>query len=273
MRILVTSRANPHSGSWKIRGEQLGNAIGADVVLGATIKMQQQYDRVIHVKRCGLVNPGNSILDIVDAWPQPTGNRWSFGHLKQWGEVYVKPFRACVAATEWMQKDLSTAFWLRHHHLPDIEENPIRGKVKAVGYEGSAKYLSGWEREILDQCNRRGWAFLVNPTRLSDCDIILGVRGDEWRGYSTDNWKSCVKLSNAIGSLTPFIGLPEKGYLETGAPFEQVTAPNDLSRAFDAMSDLGYRVGIAEEYKRLKGHFSLERVAQEYREWLTHTRF
>ena len=267
MKILVTTRANESSGSWQIRGIQLGNAIGADIIPKASKEVQRQYDRVIHVKRYADVAEG-AILDIVDAWPQPAGNAWSFGQLRTWAQRYTEPFADVIAATHWMQKDLQTSFFLRHHYRPNIKQNQIRQKVRAIGYEGSPRYLDGWLDAILNECSRRGWAFLTNPVDLAQCDIVLAVRGEQWRGYATDHWKSCVKMANAVGSNTPIIALEEKGYDEMMAPFYPVKNPDDLAGAFDSLEPFDVRSTIAEMQKGMRHYWSLETVAGEYLEWL-----
>ena len=52
---------------------------------------------------------------------------------------------------------------LPHHHRVGIERNPIRENITRVGYEGSPGYLGQWERVIRQECQRRGWEFVVNP--------------------------------------------------------------------------------------------------------------
>jgi hypothetical protein len=268
----VTSRLRESSGSWAIRGLQLGEAIGADIQLNAPAHKQKHYDAVIHVKRYGEVHGANAVLDYVDAWPQPAGNKWPFGKLLEYAKFHTKPFKHVIGATEWMAKDLQCGFHLRHHFRPDIEQNQIMGNVKWVGYEGSARYLEGWLPEILRQCEVRGWSFLVNPSRLADCDIVLSVRGAEWRGYGTDHWKSGVKLANAVGSGTPLIALPECGYKESGLPVEYVNSPFDLSSAFDAMT-FERRHEIAQAYMRARPYYSLGAVASDLKAWLHHLKF
>jgi hypothetical protein len=259
-------------GAWKIRGRQLGEAIGADIIPNATIETQEKYDRVIHVKRYGEVLKRNSIIDTVDAWPQPAGNSWTRDQAIQWGSHYIKPFRVSIAATGKMREDLGATWNLRHHYRPDCQPNQLNAMVKSVGYEGSPRYIEAWLPEILAQCKKRGWSFLLNPTNLSHCDAVLAVRGGEWRGYTTDHWKSNVKLANAIGYGIPMVGLVEAGYAETEVPFIQVCQPVDLSAAFDQLT-LSKRYSIAEDYEKIRSYYSIGAVAAEYIEWLHNLKF
>jgi len=264
MRIVITG--NGKAGSWKIRGEQLGHAIGADVMPNAMARNLEGYDVCICVKKptSATVNFGNTVFDMVDCWPQPfhRGDHFQYVREKMHG------FKYTIAATERMQSDVSASWSLRHHYRPNIQENQIRKEVKTIGYEGAAHYITEWMPFIMRECKERGWRFECNPANLASCDVVLGLRGNEWRNYASDNWKSGVKFSNAIGSLTPFIALPESGYKEYGIRFESVNVFDDLKTAFDNIADHDYRLSLAEEYKNNKQHYSLEAVAADYLEWL-----
>jgi len=264
MRIVITG--NGKSGSWKIRGEQLGRAIGADVIPNIMARDLNNYDVCICVKKptSATINFSNSVFDMVDCWPQP----FHRGDHLQYVKERMQGFKYTIAATQKMQDDVSATWNLRHHFRPNIQENQIRKDVKIIGYEGAEHYITEWMPFIRRECKERGWRFEINPTNLADCDVVLGLRGNEWRNYASDNWKSGVKFSNAIGSLTPFIALPESGYNEYGVRFESVNIFEDLKTAFDNISDHEYRLSLAQEYKNKKPHYSLEAVAAEYLEWL-----
>jgi hypothetical protein len=110
---------------------------------------------------------------------------------------------------------------------------------------------------------------VVNPAELADLDIVLAVRGGEFDGYATRNWKSCVKLSNAVGSLTPIICLPESGYQEI-APngVVWVDKPEWLKNCFDFLACRSERLAVAESFARHRASFALDTVAREYCRWL-----
>lgn len=273
--VLITGKGG--SGSWKIRGEQLGHAIGATVKPQATADDVSAHDVVVVVKKL----PDRSVLrhakrvvwDIVDAWPQPAGNSWDEWQAKRWLNDTFKT--DCVFATRKMQADSAAdGIFLPHHWRPGIAENPIRKHVQKVGYEGSERYLAHWRPVIDAECASRGWQFVVNPAELAELDIVLAVRGGEFEGYATRHWKSCVKLSNAIGSMTPFIGIPESGYKEIAQRGPVwVEKPEWLKNAFDFLENHNERLRVADEFRRLRPSLSLETIATGYSRWLQGLKF
>lgn len=140
MKVLVTGRGK--SGSWVIRAEQLGRAIGAEVAANATSEQIEQADLVIVVKRAdvALVNRIHDakkplVFDCLDSWPQPHGNAWDRDTaIREMRDrcAAMRP-HAIVTATWKMQEDLQTnetpVFCLPHHARPGQELNPIREKV------------------------------------------------------------------------------------------------------------------------------------------------
>lgn len=122
--------------------------------------------------------------------------------------------------------------WLPHHHRPGIARNPIREEIRKVGYEGSPQYINQWRPHIEAECQRIGAEFVVNPPRLADVDVVLALR--DAKGYAPRFWKSNVKLANAHGSGTPFIGCRESGYIETASGAEYwADNPVELRVAMD----------------------------------------
>lgn len=81
MHILVTG--NGRAGSWVIRGQQLGETIGAEICPNAGKRDLADADLVVVVKRTpsALLSHLTElkkrwIFDCVDFWPQPIGNEW-----------------------------------------------------------------------------------------------------------------------------------------------------------------------------------------------------
>lgn len=261
-----------------IRGEQLGTAIGADVIPHAIPRTR--YDLGIIVKR---VDPRSVaamhaqripiVLDVVDGWPQPLGNLWTRDECMAWLRTHLKTLKpyAVVAATQAMAADIAELGFkgpvlaLPHHARPGQAVNPIRERVEAVGYQGGVQYLGKWLPLIEAECKARGWRFELNPAELAELDIVLALR--EADGYAPRFFKSNVKLANAQGSGTPFIGCPEAGYRETdnGAAL-WATNRRDLSRCFDELTPWAMRVIVAEQLRDATP--TLPAIAATYREWL-----
>lgn len=274
-RILVTG--NGKSGSWKIRGEQLGAAIGAKVKTFHS--GEPACDIVIEIKR-GSFGVRDSyrnrvplVWDIVDAWPQPEGNRWSRGECLAWlkSGISVRAPYAIVAATQAMEADIrevgfrGPVLTLPHHARPGQTLNPIRRVVQTIGYEGGEAYLGKWKPILEAECARRGWKFVINPKQLADLDIVVALRDSP--GYAPTRWKSNVKLANAQGSGTPFIGNREFGYLETASGAEEwADTKSELIATLDLLSDASVRYHASTVLR--EGTPLLENIATTYRNWL-----
>ncbi len=280
MNVLVTGRGT--SGSWAIRGEQLGRAIGATVI--ARAELLRDYDLGVVVKRAppDLLQRARAaklplVYDVVDGWPQPTGNLdWKRGDCISWLKskvAEIKPI-ALVTATQVMEKDCAViglpVLTLPHHARPGQALNPIREQIRTVGYEGAPQYLGRWHQKILDVCAKNEWRFVINPPALADLDLLFIVR--DCAGYPALNWKSNVKLANAQATGTPCIINQEAGYEETQSGGEEwVSKPDDIARACEALSTQAAR---KEASCRLKaGAIPLDTIADVYRSWLHSLRY
>jgi hypothetical protein len=269
-RLLITGRGT--SGSWLIRGVQLGNAIGATVIPNALDVAG--YPLAVVVKRPGdvldrLHAAGVPIIwDIVDSYPQPVGNDWSRAECIAWLHQQLKKIRpvGVVAATQAMASlDFGVpVLALPHHHRPNIAINPIRERVVTVGYEGGENYIAKWRPQIERLCHARGWLFVTNPARLADVDIVLALRDQS--GYAPRYLKSNVKLANAQGSGTPIICNKEAGYLETASGGEVFIDDDQLPQAFDMLADQSVRKELSGKLRQ--GAITLESVAATYKAWL-----
>lgn len=272
MKILVTGRGT--SGSWAIRGEQLGKAIGATVERQAA--KVKGYDLCVIVKRCPpdllhrIRQAGLPIVyDVVDGYPQPHGNQWGRDECMGWlrGRIAeLKPI-GIVAATQAMAKDCAEfgvpVLALPHHARPGQRINPIRERVQKVGYEGGVQYLGKWQAIIESECAARGWQFVLNPAALADVDICVAVR--EADGYAARNYKSNVKLANAQGSGTPIICNREAGYIETATGGELFADTRDqMVKALERLTPHEMRKTAANGLWAPQLH----EVAQTYKEWL-----
>lgn len=273
MNLLVTGRGT--SGSWQIRGEQLGRAIGA-TVLPKAIDVAA-FDLAVLVKRAEpdlvqrLHRAGVPIVwDVVDAWPQPSGNSVGKAECMAWLSHQVQTIRpaAIVAATVAMANDCAAfgvpVLALPHHARPGLKRAEIR-PLQVVGYEGGEAYLDGWRRSIDRACDRRGLKFVVNPPDLGAVDIVLALR--DATGYAPRNWKSNVKLANAQALGLPVICTREAGYLETASGAERwADTPEELEAAISDLAPIKTRQQVSEVM--FKAAPSLERVATIYAKWL-----
>jgi len=277
MRVLITGKGG--SGSWAIRGVQAGTAIGAQVVPMASVAQIAVVSVVIGVKRIpdsllhAIHQTGTPFVwDVVDAFPQPECTGWTREQSIAW--LHSEIDRLKPSAIIWPNTRMADdAAWsglqevIYHHHRPGIEINPIREKIQTIAYEGSPRYLEGWAEAISEECNRLGAAFLVNPESLAAADVVIAVRGPRWNGYAQRHWKSNVKLANAHASGTAFIGMRERGYIETQSFSERwVQDPQDLRVALESLEPQSARQHVAARFGR--SALTLEHVAQQYRQFL-----
>ena len=278
-RIIFTTSGNPHRGSWIIRGQQIAAALDAEAIFEATEAEIAKADLVVVVKKASdkimarIRKRGVPwVLDVLDGWPQPQGNAWSAKQAIGWLRGYVGKMAATglVCATEAMAKDLADCgptLTLYHHARPGQKINPIREEIRAVGYEGSARYLEGWKAALESECRARGWALFINPPSLAEIDIVLALRGGQWAGPACERWKSNVKLANAQGSGTPIICQPDQGYIETASGGEWwITSPAELARQFSGLSSADERRRCAQLMRSRAP--DLETIATRYRQWL-----
>jgi hypothetical protein len=276
-RILITGKGT--SGSWRIRGEQLGRAIGATVVAQASRAVIEAHDLVVLVKRGPedlvrrIHEAGKPLVwDVVDAWPQPAGSHWDRSVCLQWLRQRLYDLRpaACVAATTVMQADIEAervpALCVWHHARPGQAINPLRGPLATIGYEGSEAHLGGWAQHLEAAARRAGVRFVMNPTRLADVEIVVALRDQD--GYAARHWKSNVKLANAQGSGTPIIMGMESAYLATVSGAEAiVSSRDDLGEAIELLRPVAVRRAAAETMRPAAP--SLEACAAAYLDFLT----
>jgi hypothetical protein len=274
VKILFTGRGT--SGSWRVRGAQLSAALGAEAIPNA---IHSEADVVVVVKRVEdrtlrAMRGRKIVWDIVDAYPQPVGNTWSEREAFTWlrDEMQRISPDAVIAPTARMAEELRQfpvpVLWLRHHHRPGIARNSIRERVRVVGYEGSPSYLEVCQKWIRAECERISAAFVVNPDRLADCDVVLAVRNS--KGYAPRHWKSGVKLENAHASGTPFIGARECGYTEIATGCEYwADGPGELRVALDWLVDQSAREQIHDRF--VQSAYPVERAAADLQKFLRHT--
>jgi hypothetical protein len=127
--------------------------------------------------------------------------------------------------------------------------NPIREKIKTVGYEGSARYLGEWQKSLIKECKKRDWNLQINQGTHADFDICVAFRADAFNGYVQRHWKSNVKLANCHGSGTPFVGPAESAYMETMTGEERwLNHPDNIGRVFDMLESREIRQDIQQAF-------------------------
>jgi hypothetical protein len=277
MNILVTGRGS--SGSWKVRGVQLGKALGATVKPGAGEADIAAADIVVLVKRPA---PGQIdvlrrskvpwVWDVVDFYPQPECSNWSREHGIAWVTNQLSSFApwGVVWPNAKMRADCGEYgddLVLYHHGRPGRRVNPVRDRVRVVGYEGSRRYLGRYEKALKNECKRRGWKLLINEGEHADFDIAVAFRDRPFAGYVQRSWKSNVKLANCHATGTPFIGAAEDGYLETQTGLEMfLDNPHYLAEHFDLLEPYETRRRIHERF--LEKTITLESCADTMLEYL-----
>lgn len=272
MKIAITGWGR--SGSWKIRAEQLGAAIGAKVEWRGT--NFSGIDLIVYVKR---INPellesirasGKPwVWDIVDAWPKPAETRWDRQHAVTWlrGEIRSAKPSAIITATKMMLDDsgwTGKSLVLPHHAWPRYKPHELRPEVKYVGYEGQEIYLGPWQQMVDEECQKRGWKFYNGD--LTDADIGIALRREG--SYPNKFWKSNCKLANLQALGIPAVCTFEEGYREFGSGQEIfVENREQLSKAFDRLGSLEERAWLRKAMLDVTP--TLSRVAKDYKEWLT----
>lgn len=277
MRLIFTG--NGTSGSWKVRGEQLGKAVGATVKPRATLSDLREHHVAIVVKRlhAGLIESLREsdipwVWDVLDFFPQPLCSTWGRAESIDWVQNRIRTLAptAVIWPNQKMREECDTGLpgiVLPHHYRPGIAVNPVRPEIRSIGYEGEPSYLAGMRGVIEDECAKRGWRFVINPPQLADVDVVLAMRAGLGMSYAARNWKSNVKLANAHGSGTPFIGNRECGYLETASGCEYwADSPKELSVAFDWLVSQSAREQISDRFRSVA--FPVERAAANLLEFL-----
>lgn len=277
MRILFTGRGT--SGSWKIRGEQLGGTLGAVVLPNAGEHAIRQADIVVLVKR-----PGPDLIpilkklkkrwvwDVVDFYPQPACTKWGREKSVDWVKKQIKAFNptAVIWPNARMENDCATgcaSSVIYHHYNPSVVLRSLRADIQTVAYEGSPKYFVRWGKIISQLCAERGWELVINPGPNVSRDVMVAYRDSAFNGYAQKHWKSNVKLANAHAAGIPFVGAVEDGYLETATGREFLCdTTEEIAAAFDSMQSVDKRIAMRKAY--LDSRIPISLVATQYRAFL-----
>ncbi len=275
MKILVTGTGR--CGSWEIRGKQLGEAMGANVIPNASQRECTQADMIILVKRTSLDTLGHIkrsgkpwVWDVVDAWPQRPGQELSKTFAMKWVAELLEYYNptGVVWPTLKMANDVDWANGpstvLPHHYNPRYRAEKMRDIPSVVAYEGCERYLGKW-RSIIDQeAVRQGMQFIVNDV-LERADVGVAVR--DTLSYPDLNWKSNVKLANLHALGIPALCTRESGYVETQSGTEfWVRDANDIAHALETVRSVDTRKWIRQSSLRQK--IPLKSIAATYARFL-----
>lgn len=265
--------------SFRIRGHQLGAALGARVGSFPTPEDLTWADVVVLIKQAGpiwaeAVQAAKKpiVWDALDYWRQPDDNGWSAEEAKADLLRQVARIRPVltIGATQAMA-DACGGVYLPHHARPGLVARPVNAEVKVVAYEGTRKYLGRWGKAFDQECARRGWEFVINPPDMSAADLIVACRDGAWDGWICQAWKSGVKLVNAIAAGRPVLTQWSAAYseIEPLGPVVETTA--EIADAFDRWTRADLRRDVAEQAATRRREFSLERVAEHYTDLLQQT--
>lgn len=261
------------SGSWAIRGHQLGGALGARVTSHPFAEDWAWADLAVLVKRHGAVSAPVAkaadcpiVWDALDCWPQPADNRLSEPAARAALEAQVRTIAPLhvVGATE-AHAAACGGTYLPHHSRPGLEPVDASPDLKVVAYEGNPSYLGAWAHRLTALCVARGWTFVLNPPDLRRADVIVALRDGPWDGWACRQWKSGVKLVNAIAAGRPVITQDTAAAREIGAPGSVVETPEELAAALEAWVPFERRAAAADECRALAPVYTLSAVSAQYR--------
>tara|TARA_B100001093_G_scaffold390878_1_gene377263 strand:+ start:3177 stop:4157 length:981 start_codon:yes stop_codon:yes gene_type:complete len=281
--INVCFISNTSAGSWEIRGKQIA-AMRANwkAINKPNEAIISESDIICVVKKPNfkLINLARKknkpiVYDIVDSWEQPNDdalyindNQAKKLFSKKWNEINADAY---IFPTKNMEKILGNLVnnkaTIYHHYWPHIKINPIRKNIKKVGYEGVG-FLGEWEKRIEKICKKRDIEFIINPNEFTDMDIVVLTRGGDYASYLARNFKSNVKLANAMGSGTPaLIHYNEMSAHDTdsGDSLFFTDKPGSFERQLDRLIEsYTLRKTIHENYITESYNYSIDTICDKY---------
>lgn len=273
MNVLILGNGK---GSWTMRGQQLGAALGARVTSAPTAEDCAWADVIVLVKR-GILQFGRLaaragkpiVWDALDCWAQPAQNALTppiaEAVVRQMAHQ-AKP-SLILGATEAMARAVD-GVCLPHHSWAGLTPAPARAAVQTVAYQGGEVFLGHWRARLEQACAARGWRFVVNPADLREADLIVAFRDGVWDGWICREWKSGVKAVNAIAAGRPFISQDSAAVRELRPAGSIVETEAELEAAFNAWAPLLARVAVVEASRTVAPRFTVEAIAAQYREIL-----
>ena len=209
------------------------------------------------------------VWDALDFWSQPQDNGLTERAAVQLLRAAIAEIRPAltIGATEAMAEACGGAY-LPHHSWAGLQPQPARQQLSVVAYEGNPAYLGRWADVLSLECLARGLTFAVNPSDIRTVDLFVAFRDGRWDGYPCREWKSGVKISNAIAAGRPVIGQASAAMRELSPPHTIVESPLDLPVALDAWTPYAARAAAVDVCMRLAPTLTLSDVAHRYRSLL-----
>lgn len=269
MNILI---AGLGKGSWDVRGRQIGAALGARVTSAPTALDWEWADIAVLVKRAAfsMAHAAHQygvpvVWDALDFWMQPSENGLTERAARQRladAIADIKPVLT-IGATKAMAQ-AANGMALEHHSWPGLTPAPARAHVQVVAYEGNPVYLGAWRHALERACAARGWRFVVNPRDLREADIVVAFRDGQWDGWMCREWKSGIKIGNAIAAGRPIITQESAAFREIGAPGTAISDIGELDSALDGWAPDETRAAVVERSRDLADEYDLKSIAARY---------
>jgi hypothetical protein len=279
MKLLMVG-ANKAPGSWDIRGQQLGSALDARVTSTPDVSDWQWADLVVLVKHAGRRFAKNAraagvpiVWDALDFWQQPGDNDMAEDTARLLLNQALDVIRPAlvIGATQAMAGAADGAY-LPHHSWRGLEPVQAQREVTTIGYQGNPAFLGRWAGALLKAAERRRWTLLLNPTDVLTADILVALRDGQWDGWMCREWKSGVKLVNAIAAGRPVITQASAAMREIGGPGSIVETPDELEAALDVWTGYEARQRALNACRALAPAYQLNAIAARYRDILSQVR-
>lgn len=261
-------------GSWEIRGKQIGRALGARVSSKPTENDWAWADLVVLVKHAAeqfgeeaARSRARIIWDVLDWWKQPEENALPISDTAFIIETWAHTINAdaLIGSTAQMAQDIGGVY-IPHHHRIGLSPAPVRWVARVVAYEGTKKYLGSWAKALQKDCTALGLEFVINPKDLGVADIVVAFRGEKWDGPICRQWKSGVKIVNAIAAGRPIITQPSSAGVEIAPVGTVIDDPLYLDGSLEQWLNPEIRQATAETCAKMAPAYSLEAVCQQYRQ-------
>jgi hypothetical protein len=273
MKILIAGNGK---GAWSIRGQQLGAALGARVVTAPTETDLTWADVVVLIKKSAAVHAaavhraGKPIVwDALDFWSQPMQNGFTEPVACDLLRARIREIRPVLTiGATYAMAAACDGVYLPHHSWSGLAPTPAREVVRTVAYEGSPVYLGRWRTVLDEACRRRGWAFVVNPPNLADVDILVSFRDGQWDGWMCREWKSGVKVVNALAAGRPLIAQESAARRELGVMGSTIERAHELDEQLEWWSDYTRRQHVVTAAIQRAHQFTVSAVAAQYRQVL-----